>query len=316
MQANREVMRTTTMYTQLLFHDINVNTPACCLLAIVCRYLNEEYLKQLYYWPQSRGGGSVGVSTHVSIITQILAEVFKVMDVSKAQGDEPHNFALQDVMYKERVMSSLIQAVDYMDMAFWAAPFAIMTKLINCSQQFVRMFVDDGGFQNNRIQRAIDAQRANGGLISDVLSILSQLARMSKEFYPHIHNADLYDAFEILINQGEKELRSKMCTLIGNLCKHSAYFYEPLAQHHIIEGLIECCSDFDMYTQKFAAFAVGNAAFHNDYLYTHLQPVIPALIKLLESSDEKTRQNATGALSNFVRNSGFMIDKLIDFHAP
>lgn len=126
------------------------------------------------------------------------------MDLCKLQGDELYSFALQEVLVKERVMALLLNAVDFMDMAFWSAPFAIIAKLTNCSQHFVKLFVDDGGFQNDRVQRALDLQRANGGLISDVLSILSQLARLSKDYYSHIHNANLYSTFETLMNQGEK----------------------------------------------------------------------------------------------------------------
>ena len=60
--------------------------------------------------------------------------------------------------------------------------------------------------------------------------------------------------------------------------------------------IIQCCSDPDKNTRKFACFAVGNAGFHNDRLYEYLRPVLVPLIELLKDNEEKIRANAAGAL--------------------
>lgn len=62
-------------------------------------------------------------------------------------------------------------------------------------------------------------------------------------------------------------IRAKVCNLIGNLCRHSSYFYDYLSKSDLINECIKCCQDPDKNTRKFACFAVGNAGFHSDRLY-------------------------------------------------
>ena len=45
---------------------------------------------------------------------------------------------------------------------------------------------------------------------------------------------------------------------------------------------------------KTACFAIGNAAYHSDSLYTALSPAIPMLVDLLTDSVARTRANAAG----------------------
>eukprot|EP00854_Cymbomonas_tetramitiformis_P021274 gene21274-25563_t len=64
--------------------------------------------------------------------------------------------------------------------------------------------------------------------------------------------------------------------------------------------LIERCEDPDRTTRKFACFAIGNAGFHNDSLYTLLRTSVAPLVRLLADAEEKTRANAAGALGNLI----------------
>lgn len=148
-------------------------------------------------------------------------------------------------------------------------------------------------------------------LIVDTLSLISQLARISKDFYENIHNANIYDDLKKLIAHTDASIRAKVCNLIGNLCRHTGFFYEKLLKFGLIAAAIECCQDPDRNTRKFACFAVGNAGFHNDVLYEHLKPCVPLLVELLKDPEEKTRANAAGALGNFVRNSNALCRDLI-----
>lgn len=152
-------------------------------------------------------------------------------------------------------------------------------------------------------------------LIVDTLSLISQLARISKEFYEPIHNANIYVDLNTLICHEDAGIRAKVCNLIGNLCRHTGYFYEKLLKHRLIEAAIACCQDPDRNTRKFACFAVGNAGFHNEVLYEHLRPCVKLLVDLLKDQEEKTRANAAGALGNFVRNSNALCKDLIRHRA-
>lgn len=114
-----------------------------------------------------------------------------------------------------------------------------------------------------------------------------------------------------MIEHPDSGVRSKVCNLIGNICRHSSFFYDLLLRHDLIAAAIRCCRDPDRNTRKFACFAVGNAGFHNDKLYLHLRPCVPLLVDLLKDPEEKTRANAAGALGNFVRNSDALCNDLI-----
>jgi fused-like protein len=103
--------------------------------------------------------------------------------------------------------------------------------------------------------------------------------------------------------------------LIGNLCRHTGFFYDKLLKNGLIDAAIDRCTDPDPNTRKFACFAVGNAGFHNENLYESLKPCVPLLVKLLQDDEEKTRANAAGALGNFVRNSNTLCKDLISHGA-
>lgn len=72
----------------------------------------------------------------------------------------------------------------------------------------------------------------------------------------------------------------------------------------LLDLLVQGCSDADANVRKFSCFAIGNAAFHSDELYSALAASIPSLRKALSDEDEKTRANAAGALGNLCRNNG------------
>ncbi|KEG10945.1 protein kinase [Trypanosoma grayi] len=290
------------------------NSGPISVIAVVCRQLRTNYLKQLRLWPECRGGGTMGVNAHLTIVIQILLATFQPAKHGSGADDATIN-AIQQILYKEGLMEMLISALDYTKVAFWGPPFTVITKLAMGSPLFAKAFVDGGGLHPERMKKVLDSKKASTGLVSDGLNLLSQLARLSNDFYPPIHSANMYDIFLELLRHRDSGIRGKMCNLLGNLCKHSPYFYEPLAKHGIIEGLVERCSDEDSTTQKFAAFAAGNAAFHSDILYELLRPSIPVIVKLLYSGDEKTRQNAAGAVSNFVRNGGSLTSALMKDNA-
>jgi len=142
------------------------------------------------------------------------------------------------------------------------------------------------------------------------------LFRVSKDYYDSIHAASMYSSWKTLLQHRDPRVRAKMCNLIGNLCKHSPFFYVELERAQIFPSLIKCCNDTDRNTRKFACFAIGNAAFHTDLLYEALRPAIPFLVHLLSNDlEEKTRANAAGALGNLVRNSNSLHADLLHFEA-
>ena len=101
----------------------------------------------------------------------------------------------------------------------------------------------------------------------DALLAVSQLARISARNYSAIARAEICDAIGRLLAHDDAGVRSRSCNLLGNMCRHSGYFYEHFTEHGTLDALIERCADSDRTTRKFACFAIGNAGFHSDALY-------------------------------------------------
>jgi fused-like protein len=278
--------------------------------AVVVRQLRTDLIRQIRMWPECRGGGTAGVGSHVAIIVQILSATF--LDANATPQDERVVTPIHQTMYRENVMDGLVASLDHLDGSQWGSTFALAARFVMGSTHFAKAFVDGGGLHPERIRKVLEARKPYGtALAADGLNVLSQLARLSKDFYPPIGDAGLFDLFLSLLRHPEAGIRAKTCNLVGNLCKHSVYFYDRLAHSGLIDEIVLRCSDDDATVTKFASFAAGNAAFHSDQLYSQLANAVPALVQLLSSPDEKTRQNAAGAVSNFVRNSGSLSKPLL-----
>jgi len=177
------------------------------------------------------------------------------------------------------------------------------------------------------------------------LLLLNQLASQGDSYHKAILAADFSADLYYLLGYPNAIVRSETCRLFGKLCKNSALFYpalvcdlspyviesskshlpadvdghrklvESVTHSHrlnLLERLIGCCQDSDPETRKLACFAVGNAAYHSDYLYEFLASAVPVLVDLLSDREKKTRANAAGALGNLVRNSGILCAALLD----
>jgi fused-like protein len=87
------------------------------------------------------------------------------------------------------------------------------------------------------------------------------------------------------MSQPDSQLKGKVLNLIGNLCRHSSYFYKKLEEFGILAYSIKLCEDQDKTVKKFACVVLGNASFHDDSLYETLRSTIPILINLIKDSE-------------------------------
>src|SRR5690348_12765702 len=65
-------------------------------------------------------------------------------------------------------------------------------------------------------------------VLVDTLLIISQLARISRDgasTYEPFNNAALFPNLRRLLGHGDAGVRARVCNLVGNMCRHSAYFY-------------------------------------------------------------------------------------------
>lgn len=219
----------------------------------------------------------------------------------------------------------------------------LLSRLVLLSPHFSLQFLDEGGLDElvsaGALQGSAPAALATGALV-----IASQLARASPDNYDRLRAAGVDARLGGLLSHEDPTVRAKACNLVGNLCRHSAYFYaalregqrggtpeggeallpmRPPPRHReqqqqpahsgrqggaedksVVDHLVDLCADADPAARKFACFAVGNAAFHSDALYARLAPAVAPLVAALGDAEEKTRANAAGALGNLVRNGG------------
>lgn len=113
----------------------------------------------------------------------------------------------------------------------------------------------------------------------------------------------------------------------------------------VIDLLCFCCQDVNISTRKFASYAIGNASFHSNELYTSIISSIPSLVlslgpspytftnernediddlshnykeefshPIITYSDVKSITNAAGALGNLLRNSDELQEEFILFN--
>ncbi|KAM1676868.1 hypothetical protein FF1_042213 [Malus domestica] len=204
----------------------------------------------------------------------------------------------------------ILWCLEHLDLKDMGRPVAFLAKMIGYRPLAVQL-VGKGLLDPKRMRRLLDCSSPREVML-DVLMIVSDLARMDKGFYEYINGASVLEFFKEFLTHEDPNVRSKACSALGNMCRHSSYFYSSLARHQIIGLLIDRCSDPDKRTRKFACFAIGNAAYHDKILYEELRRSIPSLANLLVSSEEdKTKANAAGALSNLVRHSDQLCEDIV-----
>nr|GEV94362.1 serine/threonine-protein kinase TIO [Tanacetum cinerariifolium] len=214
------------------------------------------------------------------------------------------------ILLEVGIPGQTIQCLRHVELKDAARLVAFLAKMTGHRSLVVQLL--GKGLLNPNIMRKLLDNSSPREVILDVLSIVSDLARMDKNFYEHIKGADILELLEIFLTHEDPNVRAKACSAIGNMCRHSSYFYGLLAKHNIITLLVDRCSDEDKRTRKFSCFAIGNAAYHNDFFYEELRRCIPQLATLLLSAEEdKTKANASGALSNLVRNSNKLCDDIV-----
>ncbi|KAJ1255884.1 hypothetical protein BS78_K140200 [Paspalum vaginatum] len=309
-------------------------------LKLLTDLLSDIHLKALAAWT-GLGGGKRGVQELINSVVDILAFPFVAVQSSpnmpSASASINSGFLLNvaspggrigtenkemlktieqnmpqyiQVLLEVGVPGCILRCLDYVDMEDLGRPLAIVAKMAGYRPLALQL-VKDGLLDPRRVAALLEGPLAKETLL-DFLMIISDLARMSKDFYVPIDKAGLVGFLKNFLSNGDPDIRAKACSAIGNMCRHSSYFYSSLAANKAIQLVVDRCSDPDKRTRKFACFAVGNAAYHNDMLYEELRRSIPQLTALLLGPEEdKTKGNAAGALSNLVRNSDNLCEDIV-----
>ncbi|CEG42671.1 ulk fused protein kinase [Plasmopara halstedii] len=294
------------------------------LLKHLVNLLQLKHIEYLFHWPELVGGGSNAVKALVHATVKVLGIPFAHSVSEELLIDT------QEILYDTNCVQKLLGVLRFVfstkellsEATVLELPISFLSRLVTSSTHFGSQFVKADGVLVIK-ECGMLGRKCSPSLIIDTLLILSQLARTSPSNYDYILQADLLPEFCDLTQHSEAMVRAKTLNCIGNLCRHSAYFYQHFitptngdSSNTILAGTIRGLLDPDNYVRRFACFAIGNAAFHSGELYNALRPTIPLLIQNLHNDEEKTRSNAGGALGNLVRNSDELCIDLCTHEAP
>ncbi|GFZ04399.1 kinase family with ARM repeat domain-containing protein [Actinidia rufa] len=258
-------------------------------IKLISDLISDTHLKLVRLWTGPGGRQQDGIRDIINAVIDLLAFPFVAVQSSpglpSATASVNSGFLLNmgspggKVCMEDKDMVGvpgiILRCLEHMELKDVARPVAFLAKMTGHQPLSIQL-LGKGLLDPGRVRRLLGSSCPKE-VIMDVLMIISDLARMDKVFYEYINGADMLEFLKDFLTHEDPNVRAKACSAIGNMGKHSFYFYSSL---------------------------LGNAAYHNDLLYEELRRSIPQLANLLLSAEEdKTKANAAGALSNLVRNS-------------
>ncbi|KVH88567.1 Armadillo-like helical [Cynara cardunculus var. scolymus] len=208
------------------------------------------------------------------------------------------------ILLEVGIPGRIIRCLEHVELKDAARPVAFLAKM-TVHQSLVVQLVGKGLLDPNMMRRLLDSSSPRE-VILDILMIISDLARMDKVFYEHINGANILEFLKEFLTHEDPNVRAKACSAIGNMCRHSSYFYGllasifflyPYAKHNIISLLVDCCSDADKRVRKFACFARKTKQ-------RQMHLVLSAILHFLRSSDlypviARLRQSSETTIANY-----------------
>lgn len=173
-------------------------------------------------------------------------------------------------IFQSALIESIIQFTRFLSAESINSVVTFMGHLISFNTEkfsFVRQFIESSGMAIFVRFSLLKMESYDDSSIVEALNLLSQIARSSKDTYEHIDSIEPYSDIKSLIKHPDPQIKSRVLNLIGNLCRHSGYFYGKILEHDLIKDIVQLCSCEDKNTKKFACVALGNASFHDSTLY-------------------------------------------------
>ncbi|ESO97940.1 hypothetical protein LOTGIDRAFT_153051 [Lottia gigantea] len=213
---------------------------------------------------------------------------------------------IQHCLYTCNILPRLLFAsCEYLNKELLETPIGLIARLVLGNVIFVEQFAQAVHDYNcvSFLCRCIQPTNSLS-VICDIISICSHLVRTSPAHLPLVmavfqgQKGD-YEPLVTLLTHNSSAVKSRTCSLLGNVMKHDSKMYSVLKQREkVFSSLVKCLQDEDSNVRKGASYAVGNASYHNGDLYTRLKPAIPLLVTLLQDPVSKTKTNAASACGN------------------
>lgn len=147
----------------------------------------------------------------------------------------------------------------------------------------------------------------------EIVQIVSIIARCDPVYYPSISAFGIVELLVVWLNHPNDTLKEKTINLIGNLAKHSSYFFGEFAKHKVISSIATCLAKTNTFERmvKNVIYAIGNISFYSDQFKDEIRPLIPHFASALEINSDHLVENTISTLANLVRHSDVYVKDIL-----
>lgn len=115
----------------------------------------------------------------------------------------------------------------------------------------------------------LDLEDKDSEVIVQIIHIISLIIKKNEDYASKIKQLDIISHFNRYLQHPHNEqMRHQTLTLIGNMAKHSPYFFDDFANHDIFRCIVETLKRFGQGSKckilKGIVYAVGNVSFYTD----------------------------------------------------
>jgi fused-like protein len=192
------------------------------LIPALISTLDASHLDRLNEWPMHTEVEAAELTK--ALITQV-GSIFYIPFANDVEKNLLE--LLMQIMFNYELIRNVLTCLRHLADEFLELPMGLLSKLVIDDKAFIKQFLDFGGLEGKTVNFLLKETNPSG-VIVDTLLIIGQLARLSKDYYEPIKNAAILGSLSKLLAHNDSNVRAKVCALIGNLCKHSAYFYGEL----------------------------------------------------------------------------------------
>ena len=212
------------------------------VLRVILMFLNDDKNKANQDWPLKLGGSGIFDSCIKSSILRLLEMLLS--SLMKHHKPKLYKILMNQLrafpQLAEKVVSIYYEmlkgSTEVMTVRSTAGPskfvrmtlIGLLMKTPELGNSIVKSFCRSGGLdfmqENGGLELDPDVDN-NDQILSDHLSILTQICLSSKDNYESIHKLLLYDDIKRLMRSDHESIREKSARLVGQMCKNSDYFY-------------------------------------------------------------------------------------------
>ncbi|NXX36803.1 STK36 kinase, partial [Nicator chloris] len=286
------------------------------LLVTLKKLLSPGFLACLAQMQAGKDGDPEVVPDVVIQVCQLLSFPF-ALDV-----DKDTLALIMEAVRDIQIPAQLLQVcAHHLPFSFTELPMGLLCQLVVSDTQVIDQVVRQAAASEHIVAFLKSVLFSDNVILtSDLLSLLTHVARASSEHLPFLQrilrDSDVTDQpLTYLLSHKQQLIRARTCNLLGNLLRHN---FSPALQSQPgwLERLLECLSDPESCVRRAATFAVGNAACHASCPAGTLGRAVPTLTRLLSDTQAKTCCNAALALSNLGQRGAELRDLLIQNGAP